>query len=126
MWRGVIPELPVADVVKTQEYYRDRLGFQIAWIWEDSYGAVTNGDTELFFIKAEGAVSPATCYILVDDADAVYALYRENGVEVVEEIESTPWGMREFTIQDLNGHRFRVGHGEKDVDEIEGFNRASA
>ena len=34
-----IPELPVADVVQTQEYYRDKLGFEIAWNWEDEAAA---------------------------------------------------------------------------------------
>lgn len=29
----------MTDVRATQEYYRDVLGFRIAWIWEDGYGA---------------------------------------------------------------------------------------
>ena len=37
------PELPVADVRATQAYYRDALGFRIAWLYEESYGAVYNG-----------------------------------------------------------------------------------
>jgi len=39
------PELPVPDVRVAQEYYRDVLGFEIAWHNEDGkIGAVAYGD----------------------------------------------------------------------------------
>jgi uncharacterized glyoxalase superfamily protein PhnB len=43
------------------------------------------------------------------------AYYRERGAKIVEGIASHPWGMREFTIEDNNGHRFRIGHSEGPV-----------
>src|SRR5690606_10288288 len=46
-WLFVTPELPVADVRATQAYYRDVLGFRIAWVYEERYGAVYNGRTEI-------------------------------------------------------------------------------
>ena len=42
-WLFVTPELPVRDVRETQAYYRDVLGFRIAWLYEEEYGAVYNG-----------------------------------------------------------------------------------
>ncbi len=33
MWKGVTPQLPVADVGRAQAWYRDVLGGQIAWTW---------------------------------------------------------------------------------------------
>jgi uncharacterized glyoxalase superfamily protein PhnB len=47
--------------------------------------------------------------VRVDDVDFLYALYRERNVKVVSVIEDKSWRMREFTIEDPNGHRFRVG-----------------
>jgi uncharacterized glyoxalase superfamily protein PhnB len=52
----------------------------------------------------------------VANADEVLARYRESGARIVEEIASHPWGMREFTIEDENGHRFRIGHSEGPVE----------
>ncbi len=39
-WHFITPQLPVADVRATQAYYRDMLGFNIAWIWQEEYCAV--------------------------------------------------------------------------------------
>ena len=45
-------------------------------------------------------------------ADAIYAEYRKSGAEIVDDIETKPWAMREFTIRDPDGNRFRIGHGD--------------
>ena len=119
-WQFVTPQLPVADVRATQAWYRDKLGFKIAWIWQERYGAVYNGSTEIFFALEEDEIRPSCCFVRVEDADAVLAEYRERGVKIVEEIASHPYGMREFSIEDNNGHRFRIGHSEGPVASPDG------
>ena len=32
-----VPQLPVDDVEKTQTYYKEKLGFEILWIYADKY-----------------------------------------------------------------------------------------
>ena len=49
----------------------------------------------------------------VDDADFVYAVCREHDVPIEEPISSKPWGMREFSIRDPNGHLLRIGHSTR-------------
>ena len=44
----------------------------------------------------------------------------DRGAEIVEDIASHPWGMREFAVADDNGHRFRLGHSEGPVVPPEG------
>jgi catechol 2,3-dioxygenase-like lactoylglutathione lyase family enzyme len=114
-WHFVTPQLPVADVRESQAYYRDMLGFKIAWIWREEYGAVYNGTTEIFFVREEGEIHPSCSFVRVENADEVLAAYRERGVKIVEEIASHPYGMREFAIEDNNGHRFRIGHSSGPV-----------
>lgn len=114
-WRFATPQLPVRDVRETQRYYRDVLGFKIAWIFDEDYGAVYNGAIEIFFSEATEPFTPVWNFIRVENADAVHEVYRARGVQIVEEIASHPWGMREFTIEDNNGHRFRIGHSEGPV-----------
>jgi uncharacterized glyoxalase superfamily protein PhnB len=115
-WHFVTPQLAVADVRETQAYYRDVLGFKIAWIWQEEYGAVYNGTTEIFFAREQGEIHPACNFVRVENADDVFADYRERGARIVEEIASHPYGMREFSIEDNNGHRFRIGHSEGPVE----------
>jgi uncharacterized glyoxalase superfamily protein PhnB len=61
----------------------------------------------------------------VQDADALYARATQNGARIGETLESKPWGMREFMVETPDGHRLRIGHGEKRVDQIEKFSIVS-
>lgn len=117
------PILPVENLKKTLEYYRDVLNFDIAWVWKDSYASVYNGDIEIHFSKAEKVV-PQSVYFFVENADLVYDFLVKQNVNLVKEIESYPYGMREFVIKDIDGHTFRIGHGEKSTEEIKSFSKS--
>lgn len=112
MWNSITPQLPVSDVAEAQRYYRDVLGFRIDFT-RDDFGAVRCGGAEIFLQRSERPQPGTWCCVRVDDADALYAIYRERGAEIVEKIDSKPWGMREFTIRDPNGHYFRIGHSTR-------------
>ena len=114
-WQFVTPQLPVRDVRETQRFHRDVFGARIAWIYEEEYGAVYHGATELFFSRVDEPFEPVVSFVRVADADAALVLYRERGARIVEAIASHPWGMREFTTVDNNGHRFRIGHSDGPV-----------
>jgi uncharacterized glyoxalase superfamily protein PhnB len=47
----------------------------------------------------------------VADVDQVFDSFRSSP-GLVEPVESTPWGTREFVLEAPDGHRFRIGHGE--------------
>jgi uncharacterized glyoxalase superfamily protein PhnB len=118
---AIVPQLPVADVIATQHYYRDVLGFRIGWLWDNDFGAVLNDEVEIFFSKEEKPATGFTIYLFVENADALHEAYTASGADIVEPISSTPWGMREFVVRDINGHLLRIGHGEKGTAEIERF-----
>jgi len=130
-WQFVTPMLPVLDVRRAQAYYRDVFGFRIAWIWREEVGAVYHGRAEIFLVRAEAPITPSCSFVRVENADAVLAVYRERGARIVAEIASHPWGMREFTVEDEYGHRFRIGHSDGAVvspslDETESDDAGSA
>ena len=114
-WHFMTPQLPVRDVREAQIYYRDVLDCKIAWIYGEEYGAVYNGRTEIFFTREAEAFTPSWHFVRVENADHALEVLRERGATIVEEIASHPWGMREFTIEDLNGHRLRIGHSDGPV-----------
>lgn len=104
-----VPQLPVANVAETQRYYRDVLGFRVDWTWgENDYGAVSRDQAVLFLSAESGPISPATHVLHVGDVDAVHAEWRAKNARILTSSEDMPWGIREFTIEDNNGHRFRV------------------
>jgi predicted enzyme related to lactoylglutathione lyase len=49
-------------------------------------------------------------YIYVEDADALCAQLRRNGVDIVRGPEDMPYGLRDFDIRDPEGHLLAFGH----------------
>jgi catechol 2,3-dioxygenase-like lactoylglutathione lyase family enzyme len=76
MWRSITPQLPVSDVAASQRWYRDVLGFEIAWTRGESFGAVRAQGVELFLARSDAPAATTVC-VLVDDADFAYAVCRE-------------------------------------------------
>ncbi|HVY60280.1 MAG TPA: VOC family protein, partial [Planctomycetota bacterium] len=48
-------------------------------------------------------------YLVVDDADAELARALAAGARVTKAIRDEPWGMREFGVRTVDGHRIMLG-----------------
>jgi uncharacterized glyoxalase superfamily protein PhnB len=61
--------------------------------------------------KSPGELGAETrsAYIVVPDADAVYARAQAAGAVVVRPLQDTGYGSREFTVKDPEGHSWSVG-----------------
>jgi catechol 2,3-dioxygenase-like lactoylglutathione lyase family enzyme len=105
-----VPILPVYRMDDSLAFYRDVLGFEVAWIWEDhGYAAVRCGEIEFHLdVQDSFATYRAHSYLFVDQAEEIYADYQNKGVDIVRQLEQKPWGVKEFTFRDPNGHLFRV------------------
>lgn len=109
--------LPVNDVKASAEYYRDKLGFSISFLWQEppTYGVVNREDAVgVHFAETDHPVKPAEeakLYIFVHDADAVYTEFQKAGVKIIEPINDTEYQMREFVIEDINGYKLVIGKG---------------
>jgi ribosomal-protein-alanine N-acetyltransferase len=112
---GVQPVLVVADVAKTVSYYRDKLRFGVDFLYGDPpvHAAVSRGEwtgsvATIQFSRGEPDQTLAPTgylYVLIDThLDALCDQYQELGVEILSRPEDKPWGMREFSIRDCNGH----------------------
>jgi uncharacterized glyoxalase superfamily protein PhnB len=103
-----VPELPVADVERAQQYYRDVLGFEIGWLEPDKgIGAASRpGKAVIFFRRREKPFEPAVHWVFCEDVDATYGELTASGAKIVEALETKPWGIRQFTVQDLDGNIF--------------------
>lgn len=114
--RCQIPILPVKNIKEALDFYRDMLGFNVAWIVDGDYAAVQCGDIVFHLVNVDKheKIAPYMSYLFVENADEIYSFYKSQGVEIIQQIDSKPWGVREFTFQDINGHMFRVAHCEKE------------
>jgi len=106
-----VAELPVADVERAQRHYRDALGFEIGWLYPDKgIGAVSRDRAVIFFRRRETPFEPAIHWVYAEDIDAWHRELTASGANIVDPLETKPWGLRQFTVQDLDGNLFYFHH----------------
>ena len=102
------PVLPAIDLVRTNQYYRDRLHFQTIF-----YGdclVVKHGLAELHFYETDKreVFRGSVCCLLVSNIEDVYAYFSGKDVMLPEQqLKETVRRMKEFSILDNNGNRIR-------------------
>jgi predicted enzyme related to lactoylglutathione lyase len=108
-----VPELPVIDVERAQQHYRDALGFDIGWLEPGKdIGAVSRGKVAIFLRKRELPFESAVHWVFADDIDASYEELKSSGANIIDPLEKKPWGLRQFTVEDLDGNLFYFHHDE--------------
>ena len=101
------PELPVEDVERAQRHYRDALGFEIQWLQPGGeIGCVSRNEVAIFFRRRQRPFDPAIHWVFAPQIDAMYAELRALGARIVDPLEKKPWGLRQFTVEDLDGNLF--------------------
>jgi catechol 2,3-dioxygenase-like lactoylglutathione lyase family enzyme len=106
-----VPILPVRNMAASIGYYVDKLGFEKKWEWGEppDFACVGREQVELFLSLEPRGVSGAWISIFVQDIDALYETYSKTGAIIRKPPADYPWGIREMTVEDLDGHRFRLG-----------------
>jgi len=113
MAERAVPILPSSDLRESLAFY-ERLGFENrgAPPEEWNYLIVGRGAIELHVLGRPTAferwAQPTSCHLAVADADALHAAWARAGIEL-EPVDTTPYGMREFTLLDPSGNLLRVG-----------------
>lgn len=104
--------LAVPDVQVALDYYTSTLGFTPGFTWDDppTFAGVELGDVQLFLQQGTPSPGGSSVYFVVGDADELYEFQRANGVGIVEPPADRPYGMRDYTIRDLNGYYLVFGH----------------
>ena len=69
---------------------------------DDAYGRNFKSPSEI-------GAETRSAYIVVPDADAVYAKAQAAGATVVRPLQDTDYGSREFSVKDPEGHSWSVG-----------------
>lgn len=113
--------LLVSDVVASANYFRDAVGFHYDRFYGDPpQFCITNRDGHyLMLAKVDDprAIKPYwkivdqmwNAYFWVDDAAALFAELQAAGAKIDYGLCDKPYGIREFGIQDLDGHDIGFG-----------------
>ena len=109
MFRKAMPELPVDDVGASVKHYTDVLGFRVNYEQSD-IGVLDRDDVRVLVVaRSPRHIGIGSAYFYVRDVDGLYSELLGKGADVQAEPTSQPWGLREFSVLDLEGNRLTFG-----------------
>jgi catechol 2,3-dioxygenase-like lactoylglutathione lyase family enzyme len=118
MMRGSAIVMTVTDIPASTAYYRDKLGFDVAFEYGKPtfYVCLCSGDVAVHLVAASQTKrlpgNGAVC-IFVDDVDALHADLVKRGAKVLKEPKDYDYGMRDFDVADLDGNMIFFGMESK-------------
>jgi catechol 2,3-dioxygenase-like lactoylglutathione lyase family enzyme len=115
----------VRDIAASLAYYRDALGFEIAFTWGEPtyYAGVCRGSVTIHLQAASQTKCPpgaASLCVFVGSADGVHRELVARGARILQAPASYPYGMRDFDVVDLDGNRIVFGSADPPPGEAVG------
>lgn len=108
--------LAVPDLEQSAPFYRDVLGFTIIKIDDPGWRFAERDGCMLMLGECPDALPPSElgdhsyfAYLEVADIDAFFQEIKSKGAQTRRPPEDKPWGMREFPITTIDGHRIMFG-----------------
>jgi uncharacterized glyoxalase superfamily protein PhnB len=108
--------IAVHDLARSAAYYRDVLGFDVLWPDVQGWRLLVRDECRIMAGECPDAPSAADlgdhsyfAYLDVDAIDDFYAAVVSRGAAVVKSLRDEPWGMREFGLRTVDGHRIMFG-----------------
>lgn len=131
MLKSLAPNLMVENVPETIAFYSDLLGFETAMSFPEEgdpvWAMLKSGEVTIMLQGQQSLQddipgftdmpigASATLFIETDDVETLYTSIKDKA-DIVKDIETTFYGMREVSIRDCNGYILtfaqRVQQGE--------------
>jgi len=107
-----VPVIPVTDAAEAIAFYRDRLGFSLAFE-QGPYAGVSRDGVELHLDGVENrGAGMVTCRVETENVETLYSELEPTGVvDPAEPLRTTPWGSRQFSVLDCCGNRITFVEG---------------
>ena len=108
--------IAVHDLRKSARYYQEVLGFEVREIADPGWRFFIRDQCVIMAGECRDALSPHElgdhsyfAYLEVDDIDRFYEAVTARGATVIKKLRNEPWGMREFGLRTVDGHRIMFG-----------------
>lgn len=107
--------LAVLDLKRSTDYYSSVLGLEIDFE-APGWSFLSRGSFRVMLGECADAIPPGDLgdhswygYVTVADAVALFSEYQSSGAELTQQLADKPWGMREFGVRTIDGHRIMFG-----------------
>jgi uncharacterized glyoxalase superfamily protein PhnB len=112
--------IAVHDLERSARYYRDVLGFEVKEVGAPGWRFFLRDECFIMAGECNDALSPGElgdhsyfAYLEVDGIDALHEALLAKDAELIKPLRDEPWGMREFGIRTVDGHRIMFGSATK-------------
>ncbi|MGB9382575.1 VOC family protein [Candidatus Binatus sp.] len=115
---SVIPVLGYPDVGAAVDWLRDAFGFKLRLRIANHRAQMDVGDGATVVAQRRGAAGE-DCHsvmVRVDNVDSHQARALQHGARVLDAPADYPFGERQYTVEDLAGHRWTFSQSIADVD----------
>ncbi len=111
--RTAAPQFLVGALDPALSFYEKRLGFGVDFVYEGFYASVSRDGATIHLKCAPKLESERThrksgnhldAYLDVSGVEALHDELVGRGVALLRSLETTPWGRREFQVEDPDGH----------------------
>jgi catechol 2,3-dioxygenase-like lactoylglutathione lyase family enzyme len=106
----VNPNLRARDIQALAEWYRDKLGFRITFLWQEppTYAMIGRDEIRIGIGPRDARFGPTSFYLHIEDLDGLYDEFLAAGV-VNHKPTVEPYNMSEFEVVDPEGNRVCFG-----------------
>ena len=110
---GIAPQFLVDDLDRAVAYYRDRLGFELDFIYESFYASVSRNGFAIHLkhapkLAAERAHRKQNehldAHVSVTGIPGLFEELQTRGADVVKPLEERPWACVDFYVEDPDGY----------------------
>ena len=111
----IIPELPYEDVNVAAEWLCQAFGFKQRLRIGNHRCQLTFGESSVVAIERK---EPGISSILmhVEDIDSHFERAKQSGARIINPPTDYPFGERQYTVEDIGGHRWTFSQTIADVD----------
>ena len=107
--------LAVPDLARSTAWYRDVLGLALDFE-VPGWSFMSRGRFSVMLGECPDAIPPGDlgdhsyfAYVIVGDIDELFHEVAGRGAEICSALADKPWGMREFGVRTVDGHRIMFG-----------------
>ncbi len=107
------PQFLVDDLDATLAFYKDVLGFHVDFVYENFYAGISLGGGTIHLKcapklpeerKLRKDNEHLDAYFTVQDIQSLFNEWTSKKVAIARALETRPWGMRDFYVEDPDGY----------------------
>lgn len=110
---GIAPQFLVDDLERAIAYYRDKLGFELDFVYDSFYASVSRDGFAIHLKDSPKLAADRAhrkeqehmdAYVAVSGIRGLFSELQTRGAVVIKPLEERPWACLDFYVEDPDGY----------------------